>query len=60
MESTLTRLEQYQVAYTNVIGWLECAEDVQTQWSALPLNAQIVMENYQDYKVYCLCEFLED
>lgn len=57
LESTLTRFEQYQVAYTDLITWLECAEDIQIKWTNPSNDLQSIVKYVHEFRV-CIISVL--
>ena len=51
LESTLTQAEQYQVAYNDIMAWLDCAEDIQIKWKPLGATLEIVRLQYVEHQV---------
>ena len=57
LESTLTRLEQYQIAYNDLILWLECAEDIQIKWTPVENDVETILKNFHEYQVNFILGF---
>ena len=51
LEATLTDAEQYQTMHTDLIGWLESAEEVQRHWSAIGHDLITIKKQYTEHQV---------
>ena len=51
LEATLTDAEAYQTLHTDLIGWLESAEEVQRSWAPVGNDLITIRRQYAEHQV---------